>query len=495
MTQLTSDPDTSNAQQMRVKPLSQTSPHVAILGAGPAGLAAALTLARRDGLSVSVLERSDAVGGNAGSFQLGGIWCDHGSHRLHPVSGERVLGEVKSLFGDDLLLRPRHGRILLQRRWIHFPLKPVDLLLRLPKKFTASLALDTLGKPFLRESVTDENFATVLERGLGKTMSEAFYYPYVQKLWGVKPSELAVTLAERRVSGSSVLKIMQKVAQQIPGFGSKTSGRFFYPRKGYGQICTGLHEAAAERGADFVFGASVTRIGRNGSRITDVSYSHNGDEMKLTADTVWSTLPIGMMVRMIDPPPPPEVLAAASRIRFRGMILIYLVLEQSQFTEFDAHYFPELSIPISRMSEPKNYSATDKPLGRTVLCAELPSDPSEPEWDLTDKELGDRMCHWLEGVGLPVTSPVSKVMTKRLRFAYPVYDRDYEENFKTMDNWLTGLDGLLTFGRQGLFAHDNTHHAMTMAYGASDCFSDDGLFDWERWSTYRHEFESHVVED
>jgi hypothetical protein len=32
------------------------------------------------------------------------------------------------------------------------------------------------------------------------------------------------------------------------------------------------------------------------------------------------------------------------------MILIYLVLEQDQFTEYDAHYFPEEAIPMSRMS-------------------------------------------------------------------------------------------------------------------------------------------------
>ena len=61
-----------------------------------------------------------------------------------------------------------------------------------------------------------------------------------------------------------------------------------------------------------------------------------------------------------------------------AMILVYLVLEQDQFTEYDAHYFPEPSVPISRLSEPKNYSASTEPKGTTVLCAELPCDPGEP---------------------------------------------------------------------------------------------------------------------
>jgi hypothetical protein len=86
-------------------------------------------------------------------------------------------------------------------------------------------------------------------------------------------------------------------------------------------------------------------------------------------------------------------------------------------------------------------------------------------------------------------------MTRKLRFAYPVYDKAYEANFTTMDNWLARIPGLLTFGRQGLFAHDNTHHAMTMAFAAVDCFNAKGEFNWPRWSEYRKEFEKHVVED
>jgi ubiquinone/menaquinone biosynthesis C-methylase UbiE len=44
----------------------------------------------------------------------------------------------------------------------------------------------------------------------------------------------------------------------------------------------------------------------------------------------------------------------------RAMILIYLVLEQPQFTPFDAHYFPEANLALTRLSEPKNYSGRIK---------------------------------------------------------------------------------------------------------------------------------------
>jgi protoporphyrinogen oxidase len=213
------------------------------------------------------------------------------------------------------------------------------------------------------------------------------------------------------------------------------------------------------------------------------------------AAAVWSTLPITTLVRLLEPPAPAEVLAAAARIRYRGLILIYLVVEQDQFTEFDAHYFPELAIPIARLSEPKNYSASSEPRGVTVLCAELPSDPGDEWWPMPDDELGVRLCGWLRDVGLPVTAKVRRTVTRRLPFAYPVYDRNFEPALDLMVDWVGEVQGLLTFGRQGLFAHDNTHHALAMAHAAVDCIGHDGGFDARKWQQYREVFETHVVED
>jgi protoporphyrinogen oxidase len=176
------------------------------------------------------------------------------------------------------------------------------------------------------------------------------------------------------------------------------------------------------------------------------------------------------------------------------MILVYIELDCGQYTEYDAHYFPELSIPISRLSEPKNYSASSAPAGRTILCAELPSDPGDEYWAMSDAALGEALYQWLGDCGLPQSAKIVRAFTRRLAHAYPVYDRDYQGHFEILDRWVSGIDGLLTFGRQGLFAHDNTHHALAMAYGAADCLN--GFeFDSAKWARYREEFLTHVVED
>jgi protoporphyrinogen oxidase len=471
-------------------------PQVTVLGAGPAGVGAAFLLATNGKADVVALERQSSVGGNAGSFELEGIRCDYGSHRLHPASAPPVMAMVRGALGDDLLWRPRHGRIRLKQRWIHFPLKPLDLVARLPKGFAAELLFDAVAKPFRSKPSGEQTFASVLRHGLGPAISEHFYFPYVRKLWALPPEELAVTLAQRRVSGNTVGKILLKVLRQIPIPGRGRSGGFFYPRRGFGEISEALCAKAQQAGARFELNASVIAVEHRQGRVDAVRWQRkDGEVQRRESDTVWSTLPITALVRLMEPAAPAALLEAAGRIRYRGLILIYLVVEQDRFSEYDAHYFPELAVPIARVSEPKNYSAAREPKGVTVLCAELPSDPGDEWWELPDEELGALLRRWLAEVGLPIRAKVRRTVTRHLSHAYPVYDRNFEASFRVMDQWVAEIGGLLTFGRQGLFAHDNTHHALEMAHAAVDCLQRDGRFDEGKWREYRRHFETHVVED
>src|ERR1051326_9567064 len=209
---------------------------VAILGAGPAGLGAAYQLATRRLASVTVLEQRDATGGNAGSFEIDGVWADYGSHRLHPSCDPRILAALKELLGEDLLLRPRHGRIRLRERWIHFPLKPLDLMLHLPLSFSAHTFADILSKPFRQATGASPTLAALLQTSLGSTICRDFYFPYARKIWGLEPEELSATQARRRGSAGSLGKMVKNVLSIVPVFKAPGAGRFYYPKKGFGQI-------------------------------------------------------------------------------------------------------------------------------------------------------------------------------------------------------------------------------------------------------------------
>ena len=402
-------------------------PKVVILGAGPAGVGGAFQLRRLDRAEVTVVEQRDSVGGNAGSFELDGHRVDYGSHRLHPACDPEILDDIRSLLGEDLVRRPRHGRIRLRGRWIHFPLKPADLLLRLDRSFAVSTFRDMVLGPLRGNGRSEgaETFASVLEEGLGPTICRDFYFPYARKIWGRDPEELSPIQARRRVSAGSFGRLLKKVAAQIPGLGSEDTGGFYYPRHGYGQISEAYAAAARERGAQFLLGwrvVGVRRAGEDGA--WEVVAERAGERRALRADHVWSTIPVNLLARLADPPPPPEVLEAAEGITFRAMLLVYLDLPVDRFTEFDAHYLPGPQVSMSRLSEPKNYADRDHPRGRTVLCAELPCGTEDEVWGLDDAALGRRVVGDLERVGLRCPEPLT-VEVRRLGRAYPIYLRGY----------------------------------------------------------------------
>jgi hypothetical protein len=69
------------------------------------------------------------------------------------------------MLGEDLLDRPRHGRIRLRGRWVHFPLKPLDLVSNLPLSFTAGALSDSLKKFVSKPSGDALTFADVSNAG------------------------------------------------------------------------------------------------------------------------------------------------------------------------------------------------------------------------------------------------------------------------------------------------------------------------------------------
>lgn len=471
-------------------------PKVTIYGAGPAGLSCALALARR-GVDVTVLEKNAYVGGNASSFEFGGVNVDFGSHRLHPASDPLVLDEIRELLGDDLLTRPRHGRIRLLGRWIHFPLRPLDLLLKGNPRFTMGVLSDIVSKVFQRKvsAQASENFATVLSAGLGKTICEKFYFPYAKKIWGLEPEQLSAVQAHKRVSAGTLKKMITRL---LPGSkatgGANTKGIFYYPRQGFGQICTAYFEALQQAGVVVHFNANIKSVSLSETaQMTTVEV--DGKELSLESDHVYSTIPVNLLASFVLPQYPPSVASAAAELSFRSMVLAYLQLNQDQFTEYDAHYFPGSEIPFTRVSEPKNYANLTKPAGATVLCVEIPCFYDDDIWCSDADTLSTMIEKGLAQTGLPIRGEIIDKTTRKIRFAYPLYKEGAEQNFETIDNWAETLDGVTSYGRQGLYAHDNTHHAIMMGLKAAECLDSNARFDNNAWGICRESFKAHVVED
>lgn len=453
---------------------------VAVLGAGPAGAMAALEATRR-GRRTVLVEAADHVGGMAASPTIGGVRVDLGSHRLHPVVPPGVADVLFPLLGDDLQQRVRRGRINLQGQWLKFPLELGDLARNLPRSFMLRTGWETATSAFRRAK--GDTAYDVIRARLGPTVAQQFYLPYLTKLWDTPPTELSGELADRRVSARGPADILKKILSR-----NERPFDFWYPRRGFGQITEVLADAAVAEGADLRLSSPVGGLDRQ----RDTTTLKVGDDV-VEATTVVSSLPAPLLARMAGAPD--DVLAAAGRLRHRAMVLVFLVLDAPQVTTFDAHYFPELNTPVSRMNEPKNYRQSDEdPADVTVLCAEVPCWADDETYRADPRVLAERVMSTLAPLGF-AWPRLLDVEVRRLPRVYPVYTGQYTADLGTIEAWVEDQPGLLTFGRQGLFVPDNTHHALLMGQEAAFSVRDDGSIDLARWARVREGFRDHVVED
>ena len=196
----------------------------------------------------------------------------------------------------------------------------------------------------------------------------------------------------------------------------------FYPRNGYGQITEAIADAAGTFGANIKFGSRVSCIELGDSH--KVQFEHNGVRETLEADHVWSTIPLTVLIRSVSPQPADEIVEASEKIAYRAMVLIYLVLEQQQWTQFDAHYFPEADVRLTRLSEPKNYSGVGEPSDRTVLCGELPCTVNDEVWNASNDELTAMVRESLERAACPFERPFHRPSQNACRSRIPYTVKD-----------------------------------------------------------------------
>lgn len=446
-----------------------------VLGAGLAGLAAAWRAARR-GLKVLVLESAERVGGLAGSFEVAGIAVDYGSHRIHAGMAPDLLADLRGLLGADLQDRRRNGRVWVADRWVQMPAGTANLRKALPSAMVAGIARDSALASFRRPA--DDSFAEVTRARLGGTVYDAVHGPYVQKLWGLPGERISADQARRVVTADTPWRSVTRLA----GGRSGVAGTgYHYPRLGFGQIADTLAATAVDAGATIRLCAEVDSVSPAFGSVVVTTR----DGATLTARHAFSTLPLPRLARITSPGPSLTAIEAATRLRFRAMVLVYLVHEGGRWSPWDTHYIPDPRTLVLRISEPANYreSAEDPP-SHTVLCAELPCAVFDDVWEAGDDELALLVEETIDRCGLPSVKR-NHVVVHRAPTYYPIYERGFDRDLEGLNAWSGGLPSVTSFGRFGLFFHDNAHQAMLIARDAVAALADDGHFDRPRWEACR----------
>lgn len=364
-----------------------------IVGAGPAGLTAALELCRKSSIRPIVLEASHRIGGISCTIRHNGNRMDIGGHRFFSKS-DRVMDwwtEIMPIRNDTddahvevtyqkqrrhleigrnpdrdlhkehetadpdliMLVRPRKSRIYFMRSFFDYPLSLNSGTLRRlgPARLLRILSSYIRARAFpCRPEKSLEDF---LINRFGRELYLLFFKSYTEKVWGVPCAEISAAWGAQRIKGLSLRTALANVVKRLMTRGRRTGDirqkdaetslieQFLYPKLGPGQLWERVAQLVEEAGGEVRLGWRVESI--HASRkangdccVLSVGVSEpNGERQTLAGDYFISTMPIRDLLAMIDDNPPSDIRGIAEGLLYRDFITVGLLVDRLLITDED----------------------------------------------------------------------------------------------------------------------------------------------------------------
>ncbi|MBN1257975.1 MAG: NAD(P)/FAD-dependent oxidoreductase [Planctomycetes bacterium] len=430
-----------------------------IIGAGPAGLAAAYELMRR-ACDCQILEQARQAGGLSRTVNYRGYRCDIGGHRFFTKNPEvdRLWHEILS---EDFLRRPRLSRIYYRGKFFNYPLRALNALTGLGL-LTSLRALASFLYRRLFPHRPEETFADWISNRFGDTLFRIFFKSYTEKIWGIKCTELSADWAAQRIRNLDLGRALLGVVGFKPeGKVASLIEEFDYPRYGPGQMYEAMAGRILQAGGNIQYDSKVTGITHQDNYITGVVIQRGEKRESLPTTNLISSLPLTELITSMDPPPPPKVLTAARGLRYRSILTVNLIINQAELLPDTWLYLHDPEILANRLQLYKNWSPAMVPDSQTsVVGFEYFVWEGDEFWNLDDAALLLFAREDAEKLKLVESQKITDGFIVRYAKAYPVYDEGYREKLACIREYLHGFSNLACAGRYGQFRYNNMDHSI-----------------------------------
>ncbi|MCA0374547.1 MAG: NAD(P)/FAD-dependent oxidoreductase [Gemmatimonadetes bacterium] len=436
--------------------------HIAIIGAGPAGLTIGYLLAKR-GYQVTVCEGTDMVGGISQTARYKGYRFDIGGHRFFTkIAPVQALWE--ELLGDDFIDVPRLSRIHYSGKYFNYPLKAMNALMGLGPIEAVRIMLSYFHAK-MYPSPVEETFEQWVSNRFGTRLYEIFFKTYTEKVWGIPCTEIRAEWAAQRIQGLSLARaILNATALNRRNNSIKSLIESFkYPRFGPGQMWEKAAERIEELGGRVLMKHWVHQVElQDGKAKAIVAKSPLGD-VRIKADHVISTTDVRALVRCFGDQAPPEARTAAEGLRYRDFLTVALMLDKTDMFPDNWIYVHTPGVKVGRIQNFNNWSAAMVEPGRTCLGLEYFCFEGDGLWTTSDADLVALAGKELAQLGLATPDSVVDGCVVRMPKAYPIYDAEYREHLDGVRAFIDPISNLHTVGRNGMHKYNNQDHSMYTA--------------------------------
>jgi protoporphyrinogen oxidase len=490
-----------------------------LIGAGPAGLTAALEFLRRSDVHPIVLEASHEIGGISRTVRHNGNRIDIGGHRFFSKS-DRVMNWWMELMPPEasadtqhalrhqnkqrtlktngpglspentdlvMLVRPRKSRIYFLRKFFDYPIKlTADTLRKLGLIRTVKIGFSyLLARLFPRK--VEKSLEDFLINRFGRQLYLTFFKSYTEKVWGVPCEAISAEWGAQRIKGLSlttaVLHFIKKAFsssrdEAIQQKGTETSliEKFLYPKYGPGQLWEHAADQIRNQGGEILLGWRATRLFVQADSITAVeAVSDSGERRRFPADYVFSTMPVRELIDAMDTPIPSEVREVSDGLQYRDFITVGLLVDGLKVREADGGplkdnwiYIQEPDVLVGRLQIFNNWSpymVADP--SKTWIGLEYFCYQTDALWKMADEDLKKFAIAEVEKIGILRASDVTDAHVVRVPKTYPAYFGTYDR-FHIIREFLDRFPNLYLVGRNGMHKYNNQDHSMLTAMTAVD---------------------------
>ncbi len=439
-----------------------------ILGGGLTGLAAGYALTKA-GAGTQIFEHASAVGGLSKTIRSNGFRFDLGGHRFFTKEPE-IDAFIRNLMGGELITVPRHSKIFLRNNYFDYPLRPLNALFGMGVPTTVKIVEDYIAEKVrgLRHAPPQLSLEDWVVVNFGRTMFDIYFREYSEKVWGIDCKRISADWVAQRIKGLSLAGAIRNAffkfsGREIPSLVDS----FIYPQLGIGRIAERLEEEIEKDNAVYT-GFPIVKVKHSRSVIDSIETGGGPGAHYASGDVFISSIPITKLVRLLDPPAPAPVLTAASKLMFRDLVVVAVMVDRKRATGQTWIYIPEKKIPFGRIHEPTNWSELMAPEGKTILVAEYFSFEGDRIWNASDEQLADITSRGLEQIGFVKRSEVLGSAVVRVKHAYPLFEIGYAEQCEVIYRYLSAFRNLHLAGRSGMFRYYNMDHAIESGLRAAD---------------------------
>ncbi len=477
-----------------------------IIGAGPAGLTAALELLERTDVVPVVFEASDALGGLSRTVVHAGNRIDIGGHRFFSKS-DRVMDWWLDILPQQgtpapdpertdrvMLVRSRLSRIFYLRRFFDYPVT-------LSRQTVRNLGLAHMtriglsyGRTHLFPVRPERSLEDFFVNRFGRELYATFFRDYTEKVWGVPCRAIRPEWGAQRIKGLSIVGALGHALRGLFGRdasvrqkGVETSliERFLYPKFGPGQMWEEVARRIVARGGEIRRGCRCVGMDVADGRVASVLIEDaaTGRTSAHAADFVVSTMPVQELVAGLGGDVPAGAREVAAGLRYRDFVTVGLLLDKLLIRNETSRptagglipdnwiYIQERDVRLGRLQVFNNWSPylvadpTKVWLGLEYFCNE-----GDDLWSLDDGAFADFAVGELARIGVIDPADVRDRVVIRMPKTYPAYFGTYDR-FGEIRDYVDTIANLFLIGRNGMHRYNNQDHSMLTAMAAVDAIA------------------------